>query len=363
MNNYKIYQGNCLQVLKGMGEENIQCVVTSPPYYGLRDYGTMSWQGGDSTCNHTIISDLNSPKHTEKGRVTRGKRDSCLKCGAKRIDEQIGLEDNMEEYIERLVEVFREVRRVLKKDGTVWLNLGDSYNGSGGAGGDYNKGGLREEQPRYPGRNEIGLKRKDLMGVPWRVALALQADGWWLRQDIIWSKPNVMPESVTDRCTKAHEYVFLLSKSEKYFFNQKAIQEKSIGTTQTPRFGGTKYGDNSDPKYATKSGNPYIDTGSRNRRSVWTISTTPYKGAHFAVMPPELARLCVMAGSREGDIVFDPFCGSGTTGAVALGLERKFLGIELNAEYIVLAEKRIGTVFERMQNKLDLNWDDEDESD
>lgn len=316
-NEYKIYQGDCLAVMKSMENGSVSCVVTSPPYYGLRDYG---------------------------------------------VEGQLGLEETLQEYVERTVEIFREVRRVLREDGTLWLNLGDSYNGSGGAGGDYNKGGLREGQPRYPGRNEMGLKRKDLMGVPWRVAFALQADGWWLRQDIIWSKPNVIPESVTDRCTKAHEYVFLLSKSEKYFFNQKAIQEKSKKMKFTGKISGTYAKDSGRNDSGPHYSGGYATKEFRNKRSVWEINTKPYHGAHFAVMPPELARLCVMAGSREGDIVFDPFCGSGTTGAVALGLERKFLGIELNAEYIALVEKRIGAVFERMQNKLDLNWEDEDES-
>ena len=232
-----------------------------------------------------------------------------------------------------MVKVFREVKRVLKDDGTCWLNLGDSYNGSGGAGGDYNKGGLKEGQPKYNGRNISTLKPKDLVGIPWRVAFALQSDGWWLRQDIIWHKPNPMPESVTDRCTKSHEYIFLLTKSAKYYYD--AIKEDSVSDIKKRT---RKIGEGQDSKIGTQgsAGND----GYSNKRSVWTINTQPYKEAHFAVFPPKIPELCIKAGTKEGDTVLDPFFGSGTTGWVAQRLGRKWIGIELNAEYIKIAEKR-----------------------
>ena len=203
----------------------------------------------------------------------------------------------------------------MKDDGTVWLNLGDSYNGSGGAGGDYNKGGLKEGQPRYKGRNVPSLKRKDLIGIPWRVAFALQDDGWYLRQDIIWHKPNPMPESVRDRCTKAHEYIFMLTKSKKYYYDHMAVKEESQKN----------------------------DGKKRNRRSVWKVPVFAYKGAHFATYPPKLIEPCILAGCPEGGVVLDPFMGSGTTAIVARQHGRRFIGIDLNAEYLELADKRISS--------------------
>jgi DNA modification methylase len=263
------------------------------------------------------------------------------------------LEQTPDEYVAAMVAVFREVRRVLKDDGVLWLNLGDSYNGSGkGACAD---GVVRltdksKKQKTSNGTHQgtftktiiDGLKPKDLVGIPWRVAFALQADGWWLRQDIIWHKPNPMPESVTDRCTKAHEYLFLLTKSAKYYFDNEAIKEPSaqLGKTNI-RFGGNKYGDSNDPKHATKLGNEYTDNGTRNRRSVWTIPTKPFKGAHFAVMPEALVEPCILATSREGDTVLDPFLGSGTVGLVAQRHNRRWVGCELNPEYAKIAETRI----------------------
>ena len=312
MNCNTIYQGDVIEKLKEIETGTVQCVVTSPPYWGLRDYG---------------------------------------------IDGQLGLEETPEEYVEKMVEVFREVKRVLHDTGTVWLNLGDSYNGSGGAGGDYNKGGLKDGQPKYKGRNISSLKPKDLVGIPWRVAFALQADGWYLRQDIIWHKPNPMPESVTDRCTKSHEYIFLLSKSAKYFYDADAIREKAkyynitgmdaTGYKDAHSFNGKHKnlmdkGQNIHSMHVKRSkGKGEPDTeGKRNKRSVWKITTKPYKEAHFAVFPEELPTLCIKAGSEEGDVVLDPFFGSGTTGWVAQRLGRKWIGIELNEEYIKIANKR-----------------------
>lgn len=357
-----ILTGDALTMLRTLPDESAQCCVTSPPYYGLRDYGT---------------------------------------------EGQIGLESTPEEYIARLVDVFREVRRVLKSDGTLWVNIGDSYAGSGkGANpdGTPHPARLLGKQGTNTGTvtginkpnkaHEIGLKPKDLIGIPWTLAFALRADGWYLRQDIIWSKPNPMPESVRDRCTKAHEYIFLLSKSQRYYYDADAVSEpvaestvtrlsqptletqagndRVQGKTDGPmkavgrggrtafrgqgqprdaeggkanrdgrdmknvgvRFGGSKYGDSDETAHRTKSGNEYVLQPTRNRRSVWNITTKPYKGAHFATFPPELPEICIKAGTREGDTVLDPFGGSGTTAWVAERMNRRAITIELNPEYV-----------------------------
>jgi len=309
-----IYQGDVINRLKDLPDRSIQCVVTSPPYWGLRDYG---------------------------------------------VSGQLGLESTPEEYVKNMVEVFREVKRVLKHDGTVWLNLGDSYASS--IKGDNR---TREEKQKKSNLNKNknpeldksqyikqgtykvvhGLKPKDLVGIPWRVAFALQADGWYLRQDIIWHKPNPMPESVTDRCTKSHEYIFLLSKSAKYKFNQMLEDLKPSTFNDKRLFNGNYTEQRRDRNYPGNaqqgSGMLRPTDGQANKRSVWRINTKPYKEAHFAVFPEELPTLCIKAGSEEGDVVLDPFFGSGTTGWVAQRLGRKWIGIELNAEYIKIAEKR-----------------------
>jgi DNA modification methylase len=267
----KIIFGDCIEVMNKLISDGIrvQTCITSPPYFGLRDYG---------------------------------------------VDGQIGLEENPQAYVDKMVEVFRCVKDLLADDGTLWLNLGDSYGAE-----------------------------KQLQGIPWRVALALQADGWYLRQDIIWAKPNPMPESVTDRCTKSHEYIFLMSKNPHYYFNHEAIREPAKSESRIARFGGNKYGDSDDPKHA--SGNDYIYTGTRNKRSVWTQCTKPYKGAHFATFPTQLIEPCVLAGSRINDIVFDPFMGSGTTAEVAIMNDRQYLGCELNPEYQKLQNERIARAY------------------
>lgn len=292
----EILTGDVRQRLAELPEKTVQCVVTSPPYWGLRDYGH---------------------------------------------DGQIGLEQTPQEYVAEMVGVFREVWRVLADDGVLWLNLGDSYAGGGNGGG----GSYASERPGWSkkGKNKYdGLKHKDLVGIPWRVAFALQEDGWYLRQDIIWAKPNPMPESVTDRCTKAHEYMFMLTKNARYYFDNEAIKEPSADLGKTKiKFGGNKYGDSTDPKHATKSGNEYTDTGTRNKRDVWTIPTRPFKGAHFAVMPEALVEPCILAGSRPSDTILDPFTGSGTVGLVALRHNRNFIGTELNPEYAQIAANRI----------------------
>lgn len=296
MSESKIIQGDCRFVLKTIESSTVNCCVTSPPYYGLRDYG---------------------------------------------MSGQLGLEPTPEEYVANLVSVFREVWRVMKDDGVVWLNLGDSYNGSGGASGDYNAGGLREEQPRYPGHRVDGLKPKDMIGIPWRVAFALQADGWYLRQDIIWHKPNPMPESVSDRCTKSHEYIFLLSKSSRYYFNSESIKEKASPDTSVRDRDNTKL--NNCPGRTKMGGLKVNDYEFRNKRSVWTIATQPCKESHFATFPKDLIRPCIKAGCPVDGIVIDPFLGSGTTACVCIEENRKYLGIELNPEYIKIAQKRINS--------------------
>ena len=277
---------------------SVNCCVTSPPYFGLRDYGN---------------------------------------------DEQIGLEETPEAFVESLVNVFREVKRVLADDGTLWLNLGDSYSSGGRTTttaqtirGDCGEDAKKATVCRPPVIK--GIKPKDLIGIPWRVALALQADGWYLRQDIIWSKPNPMPESVTDRCTKAHEYIFLLSKSPKYFYDAEAIKEKSLHpgvvSVQTGKGSKMRSMNGIVPQHNIIAGE------TRNKRSVWEVTTKPYSGAHFATFPPDLIKPCIMAGCPTGGTVLDPFGGSGTTGMVALELGRSAELIELNPDYVEIIEGR-----------------------
>ena len=316
MSMYKILQGDCLDEMEWMANESVQCCVTSPPYFGLRDYGH---------------------------------------------EGQIGLETSPAEYVRKMVDVFREVRRVLKPDGTLWLNLGDSYAGGGnGGGGSFAKDGIRCALPgtdknkatRFGPRGAIdGLKPKDLIGIPWRVAFALQEDGWYLRQDIIWHKPNPMPESVRDRCTKAHEYIFLFSKSPKYYFDSESMKEPAVMAGSRIKLGSRSFAKRqADGAGVKPSGNGnaehYDVPAYRNRRSVWTVPTRPFKGAHFAVYPPKLIEPCILAGSRVGDVVFDPFAGSGTTGAVAIEHGRKAIMCELNAEYVELIKARMAQVEE-----------------
>jgi DNA modification methylase len=301
---WEIKQGDAIEVLKAMPEQSVHCCVTSPPYFGLRDYG---------------------------------------------VEGQIGLERTPEEYVDKLVQVFREVRRVLRDDGTLWLNLGDSYNGSGGAGGDYNPGGLKEGQPKYPGRKVPGLKPKDLIGIPWMVALALRNDGWYLRSDIVWHKPNAMPESVTDRPTKAHEYIFLFSKSQKYYYDADAIKEPAVTSGQTRKFNTPKkVGRLVNQRKASGNESPDAEPwevpAMKNKRSVWTVPTQPFPEAHFAVYPPALITPCILAGCPVGGTVLDPFAGSGTTLLVATQHHRKSIGIELNPEYIEIAKRRLNSV-------------------
>jgi len=298
-----IYEGDCIETMKQWEDGCVQTCITSPPYYGLRDYGH---------------------------------------------EGQIGLEETPEAFVAKMVEVFREVKRVLRDDGTLWLNLGDSYAGSGGAGnqfGQLDKGLAKYKQGGKP--KEIGLKPKDLIGIPWMVAFALRADGWYLRQDIIWHKPNPMPESVTDRCTKAHEYIFLFSKSQKYHFDASAIREPLANPERTNFQSGSRPNgenkDRNDNDLSVRSKDAVYEN--RNKRSVWTVTTKPYSGAHFATFPPDLIEPCILAGAPEGGIVLDPFMGSGTTAHTALRAGRQYVGCELNGEYIKLANKRLSQGF------------------
>jgi DNA modification methylase len=415
---WRILVGDVLEMLATLPDASIHCCVTSPPYWGLRDYGTGTWEGGDADCEHVdAAGPINAPslKSTLTTNSGRGPqpgdkyhcdrkaqyRSLCGNCGAARIDQQIGLEATPEEFVAKIVAVFREVRRVMRPDGTLWMNLGDSHANDGKWGGQ--TGGkqayLDEASLVRNGREKrrTGLKPKDLVGIPWMVAFALRADGWYLRQDIIWAKPNPMPESVTDRCTKAHEYIFLMSKSERYYYDQDAIKERANGNAHA-RGGGVdpkaemtsvagwasgpgshstidhnqngahpktfeklgREGPNSrmrqdrDPAHpsgrkprskqnesfsAAISGDELVEW--RNKRDVWEIASYPFAEAHFATFPPDLVRPCILAGCPVGGTVLDPFSGAGTTGLVAIRHDRKYIGIELNPEYAEMSEQRL----------------------
>jgi len=361
----RVLNGNCLDVLSELPEQSVNTCITSPPYYGLRDYGTAEWKGGDENCEHTI-SHYSDNLKPEVDRPFRGNRSACIKCGAIRKDSQLGLEETPEEYVENMVAVFREVRKVLRDDGTVWLNLGDSYASQGGGQVEQTlRGDENIVNSHQLGKKGVGTsrnppknyKQKDLMGIPWMVAFALRADGWYLRQDIIWHKPNPMPESVKDRCTKAHEYIFLLSKNKKYYYDNDAIREPHTWEESKPRPSGMErnaqkyrskvnYGGGGSG-FAGHSGSLKADGTSlnhpdgRNKRSVWTVTTKPFKDAHFATFPPDLIKPCILAGCPEDGTVLDPFGGSGTTGVVANRYGRNAILIELNDEYAEMSRNRI----------------------
>lgn len=315
--------GDCRERLRELAPKSVHTCVTSPPYFGLRDYGEAA---------------------------------------------QIGMEETPEAFVEQLVEVFREVRRVLRDDGTVWLNLGDSYATQGGQQKTPHMGAMFADRvrgqsviskgkrlPRGTGRWGGGnnpatglLKPKDLIGIPWRVAFALQADGWYLRQDIIWAKPNPMPESVRDRCTKSHEYVFMLSKSPKYFYDAKAVAEPSIyglDSGHSERAKGYYKGKFSEPDHTNRRNQSFkAIRETRNKRSVWTVAPKPYKEAHFATYPPDLIEPCILAGSPVGGVVLDPFGGCGTTAGVAIKHGRRAILCELNPNYAALVDARIASI-------------------
>lgn len=309
-----ILQGDVRSCLKQLEDGSVQCVITSPPYWGLRDYG---------------------------------------------CDGQIGLEPTPEAYVADLVEVFHEVKRVLRNDGVLWLNLGDSYNGTCRGPSRNNGTNTGKEGAYFEGKvlseksvNVLGLKPKDLIGIPWMVAFALRADGWYLRSDIIWNKPNPMPESVTDRCTKSHEYIFMLTKSERYYYDAEAIKEPVSPHSDFSQWDGGY----SPSDHASMGNNQRLGSGSRgdpsgrNKRDVWTVATQPCAEAHFATFPPKLIEPMILAGTKEGDTILDPFMGSGTTAIQAVRWHRHYLGCELNPEYVKMAERRIadmvGPLFE-----------------
>jgi DNA modification methylase len=361
---YRIEIGDRIEVMERWAAEGIvaQTCITSPPYWGLRDYGTGIWEGGNVDHEHDRVFARNgrggsgpSEKQTENAYPSNFAAKIC-QCGARRVDQQVGLEETVDHYIEALVETFRAVRNILADDGTCWVVLGDSYAGSwGNQGRKPERGSQRPingpmiqnvHDGQYPQATHTGsadrtpgYKPKDLIGIPWRVAFALQADRWYLRQDLIWEKPNPMPESVRDRFTKAHEYIFLFSKNQRYYFDHDAIQEpadpKNWRTTATRRREPPP-GAQTDSGFA--NGRMYT---TRNPRSVLKISTKPYKNAHFATFPPDLIRPFILAGSREGDTVLDPFMGSGTTAMVAEQLGRHAIGCELNPNYRPLWEARL----------------------
>ena len=346
----QILQGDSLEVLKTIPDSVVDCCVTSPPYYGLRDYGTGKWVGGNLNCPHRRLSKFSDKTITghNQPELIGNVGDAiyktvCPLCGAIREDKQIGLEESPEEYIERLVSLFREVKRVLKDDGTLWVNIGDTYNGNKQGNTEVNKHS-NVVTNSFKKTTWNGAKVKDLIGIPWMLAFALRADGWYLRQDIIWHKPNPMPESVKDRCTKSHEYIFLLSKKPKYYFDSKAIQEDAKAESENcykSVFNKGKVQERFRPNGSTNTMGMKKWTGKRNKRDVWDVVAKSTKEAHFATYPKELIKPCILAGSRLNGIVLDPFFGSGTTGIVAVECNRKYIGIELNPEYVEIAKKRI----------------------
>lgn len=389
-----IYNGDCLACLKELPSESVNCCVTSPPYWGLRDYGLPpSVWGGDADHEHgweSIVRHRSAggpqvpqTKWNSNEAVALGQRDSVsesCECGA--WLGCLGLEPSFESYVEHLGLVFTEVKRILRYDGTLWLNLGDSYSTVGGSNGNPNRQintGQRSQVdngavPDRTRKGVVGLKPKDLVGIPWRVAFALQKDGWWLRSDIIWHKPGPMPESVTDRPTRSHEYIFLLAKSDRYYYDHEAIKEPSVAGHGS----GNGYKRESRISYLDKDGPrgsdaPYtpsardnfkrttketevpgqsmkqhreerantFNTGFRNKRDVWTVNTATFTEAHFATFPPDLILPCILAGSHVQGTVLDPFLGSATTALVAKQNGRKCIGIDLNPEYIEMAVKRL----------------------
>ncbi len=381
----KILQGNCLDKIKELDDNSIDCVVTSPPYWGLRDYGTASYEGGNPNCQHTItdgIVDNKNNKLIERPDRASDKK-NCVKCGAKRIDKQLGLEPTYQEHIQNIVELFRAIKPKLKDSATVWLNYGDSYaatvNGTKVKDMKKNGFGRKGDDRAFVDKPfstiQGSLKPKDLVMIPNRIAIALQDDGWWIRSEIIWHKPNPMPESIKDRPTSSHEKIWLITKSKNYYYDHESIKEPITDTTAIRLLqknydkqkgsaranGGMKSNGNmkamgrkkfdknmggSGTSFLNHSGykkadGTYMINPKRNKRNVWTVSTKPCKEAHFATFPKDLIEPCIKAGCPEKGVVLDPFGGSGTTGIVAALNNRNAILIELNQNYIDIANKRI----------------------
>ncbi len=373
--------GDSLETLKNMESGSVHCVVSSPPYWGLRDYGTGTWEGGDPDCSHKKAEGWSTAKSTLSGQGSKthlghqleGYGSKCRKCGALRVDKQLGVEDTPEKYVSNILAVFMEVHRVLREDGTLWLNLGDTYNTRPASTGISFR---RDRKKVMPVTRTLDgtLQQKNLIGIPWRVAFALQDSGWILRSEIIWVKSNPMPESVTDRPSKSHETIFLFSKSQQYYYDNEAIREpiaaSSFVRVTQPNWenqegsaraeAGGKINGNMKaivrksgnkarkPRPGAPDNHPGAQAGSipwegstRNKRDVWTVSTKPFKDAHFAVFPIDLIEPCVLAGCPRDGVVLDPFAGSGTTGVAAMKHGRRFIGIELNEEYGKIAQKRL----------------------
>jgi DNA modification methylase len=381
----KIIQGNCVDKIKELEDNSIDCVVSSPPYFGLRDYGTASYEGGDDNCKHTItdgVVDNKNNKLIERPNRASDKK-HCVKCGAKRIDEQFGLEKTYQDYLANTVKVFETFKPKLKDTATIWWNVGDSYNNKPSGNKDLKKSsGLPNKKENLHKRKDNiskvllkSLKEKDLIMIPNRVAIALQDAGWYIRSEIIWHKPNPMPESVRDRPTSCHEKIWLITKSKKYYYDHEAIKEpitdttairllqknidnqkgslrgnggmksngnmKAVGRKKFDKNmggSGTSFVDHSGYKKADGS---YMINPTRNKRNVWTITTKPFRDAHFATFPKDLIEPCIKAGCPENGTVLDPFGGSGTTGIVAALNNRNAILIELNQDYIDIANRRI----------------------
>ncbi len=373
MEKIKILQGNCIDKIKELENNSIDCVVTSPPYWGLRDYGTGKWQGGDINCDHlgkpqatrSNIHDRTQPQCNNKKDETVREifKNICKKCGAKRIDKQFGLETTYQEHIQNIVKLFRAMKPKLKDTATIWLNYGDSYAATvnGTKVKDMKKNLQKNRLENKSKTNGVyddkgfidkpfstiqgSLKPKDLVMIPNRIAIALQDDGWWIRSEIIWHKPNPMPESTKDRPTSAHEKIWLITKSKKYYYDADAIKEPVKENSKKRVQYGLKASHKANPySYmdTDKMGERFCNSdGKRNKRNVWTITTKPFKEAHFATFPKDLIEPCIKAGCPEGGVVLDPFGGSGTTGIVAQSLNRQAILIELNKNYINIANKRI----------------------
>lgn len=381
----RILIGDCRAMLRTLEPESVHCVVTSPPYWGLRDYGTGRWEGGDAACDHrspTMRQGRNEARATLKGsaatnsaQLLLAQKSACGKCGAVKIDEQLGLEPTVGEHIAAMVDVFNDVRRVMRKDATLWLNYGDCYATSpnGRSAADTKAAGNDNRTFRDKPFSTIGgvLKAKDLCMIPNRLAIALQENGWWVRSEIIWAKPNPMPESIKDRPATSHEKIWLLAKSERYYYDGDSVRrpllqtsvdrlsqdvESQVGSARAN--GGTK---TNGPMKAVASTDKQRghrrrhagfnerwdampreeQTASANLRNVWTVATAAFSDAHFATFPPELIEPCIKAGCPANGVVLDPFLGSGTTALVADRLGRNCIGIELNPEYAAMAERRI----------------------